>query len=438
MIIEIKIANYRSINEEQTLSFVAEKAVRHPDNLIARKGYKLLKAVALYGANASGKSNFVKAIGTAANFIRDSATRYNQGSPIPFTEPFRLESRSQIAPSRFEITFLIDKTIYRYGFSATAIIVIKEYLYTQKETAQEEKLLFERGWDSMRCQSTWNFGSLLEPVSTILEERTRSNALTLSVGALFNIPELKSPYSFFSDSITNLSMCNDKQWLVMRTAKLCAADKNLLNMILTLMQSAGIDIEELAIDPQDMLAADAANPSLPDEMRTYIEWLRQQPENQIGHRLTAKRKDRAGKTQDFDFSSEESEGTQRFYAIAGPLLTALANGSFLVIDELDSSLHSLLTRNLLEFFQSPEINTKGAQLLFTTHDPVLLDQVLFRRDQIWLTEQREGASEFYSLADVVPPPRNTESFLRNYLAGHYGGTPQIITRLAALELTETL
>jgi len=121
--------------------------------------------------------------------------------------------------------------------------------------------------------------------------------------------------------------------------------------------------------------------------------------------------------------------------IAGPLFNALETGAFFVIDELDASMHPLLTRRLLELFQNPQANTKGAQLLFTTHDPALFDQELFRRDQIWLAEKRNGASEFFSLTDIDPAPRNTEVFLRNYLAGRYGGTPQFVTRFEDRELS---
>jgi len=111
----------------------------------------------------------------------------------------------------------------------------------------------------------------------------------------------------------------------------------------------------------------------------------------------------------------------------------LRKGEFIVIDELDASMHPLLTRRLLEMFQSPDANPNGAQLLFTTHDAILLDSVLFRRDQIILAEKCDHESRFYSLADVVPPPRNTESFLRNYLAGRYGGTPYLGRAFSLLE-----
>ena len=127
----------------------------------------------------------------------------------------------------------------------------------------------------------------------------------------------------------------------------------------------------------------------------------------------------------FDFEEDESKGTQRFFSIVGPFLDALEAGALVVADELDCSMHPLLTRKLLELFQSSHLENRGAQLLFTTHDSTLLDPELFRRDQIWLVEKRQGASEFFSLYDFNTDarPRNTEAFQRNYLAGRYGGTP---------------
>src|SRR5262249_5529558 len=162
--------------------------------------------------------------------------------------------------------------------------------------------------------------------------------------------------------------------------------------------------------------------------RTFVLTLKNLRDMVTVPRITVYRKRDDGKLEPFDFATEESSGTQRLFVIAVPLFKALETGAFLVIDELDASMHSLLARRLLDLFQSPQANAKGAQLLFTTHDPALFDQELFRRDQIWLAEKRNSASEFFSLADIEPAPRNTEAFLRNYLAGRYGGAPQFVTR----------
>jgi hypothetical protein len=121
---------------------------------------------------------------------------------------------------------------------------------------------------------------------------------------------------------------------------------------------------------------------------------------------------------------DESNGTQRFFSVIGPILEALKEGNLLIIDELECSMHPLLTQKLLELFQSPEANPKGAQLVFATHDSNLMLPRIFRRDQIWLTEKNsKGATELFSLSDIESPPRKEEAFEKNYLSGRYGGVP---------------
>jgi len=140
---------------------------------------------------------------------------------------------------------------------------------------------------------------------------------------------------------------------------------------------------------------------------------------------------------EFDLQADESNGTLRFFALVGPLLDALSLGSVVVVDEMECSMHPLLTRKLIELFQSPEVNKKGAQLIFATHDSTLMDPELFRRDQIWLVEKnREGASELFSLYDfdTKDRPRTTTAFQRNYLAGRYGGVPDFGPAFEDLEL----
>jgi len=441
MIIEIKVANYRSINAVQTLSFVAEKAPRHPDNLIPCRGFKLLKAVALFGANASGKSNLVKAIGGMSQYVRDSATRMNDGDRIPVAEPFRLSSETVNAPSRFEVTFLMEGMLYVYGFSATAQRVHEEWLKAHSETARTETLWFERHLDTATGQYTGVFNGPLKSVAVLLRERTRSNALVLSTGAQLNVEPLLPLYRYFYRQILRLDVPGVDINPLRDATKLYKTDLNLSSHIVQLMNSADIDIETLDIEDEDTDKSPSEDhganvkPHLvaPLDRLTLIS--KNLRDMVTVPRITAYRKRDDGKLEPFDFATEESSGTQRLFVIAGPLFNALETGAFFVIDELDASMHPLLTRRLLELFQSPQANTKGAQLLFTTHDPALFDQELFRRDQIWLAEKRNGASEFFSLTDIDPAPRNTEVFLRNYLAGRYGGAPQFVTRFEDRELS---
>lgn len=414
MIIEIKIANYRSINEEQTLSFVADRATRHPDNLIKRPGYRLLKAVGLFGANASGKSNFLKAMGAMSTFVRDSATKMNDGDPIEAAEPYRLDPEARSKPSRFEITFLTEGTVYTYGFAVGRQRVHEEWLMAKRE-GHEKELLFAKRIAAINGEGdTWKWNGLPESDAVLLVRRTRANALFLSTAARENVQELLNVYRFFSTGLWAIDMGHLARTLTIWTAHDCMSNQYFSRQVEDLVRDADTGIETLR-QRYEALAepeySDAGNGTL----------VPRAPRLDIVYSQVAT----DGTSVDFDLFKDASIGTQRLYGLAGLLLKALQAGRFLAIDELDASMHPLLTRKLLELFQSPEANPNGAQLLFTTHDPSLLDQVLFRRDQIWLAEKCNGASTFFSLADIKPPVRNTEAFLGNYLTGRYGGTPHL-------------
>lgn len=425
MIIEIKIANYRSINAEQTLSFVAERGTRHKDNLIQRPGYRLMKAAGLFGANASGKSNFVRAIGEMRDFVRDSATKMNDGDPIICAQPYRLDTATQNAPSRFEITFVADGTVYTYGFAAYRGFVQEEWLKAKDEISEKHTLHFTRLLNIASGKYLWTFSPQIKPLTELFLDRTRYNALALSVAARENVKELLPIYRHLSHSVQVYDASSDIDTLVAHTAIHCEEDEDFRHQVEGLLGDADTGVFAFMVEYQHPIQLP---PSIPNVLASPADIYKARSAAllvpPVQHIISFKR----GKDEsivEFDFMRDESNGTQRFFGLAGVFLDALALGAFLVIDELDASMHPLLTRKLLELFQSPEANPNGAQLLFTTHDPSLLDQELFRRDQIWLAEKHAGASTFYSLADIKPPIRSTESFLRNYLTGRYGGTPHL-------------
>ena len=410
MIIEITIENYRSISTAQTVSFVAEAAPRHEENLISRPGYHLLKAAALFGANASGKSNLVKAIKAMQAFVVESATRMNEGDPIIAAEPYRLDSKQRSSPSSFAIKFLTGGLVYEYGFKVSTERVHAEWMSGQPETGRKEVLGFERQYDASTGQYTLSCRGLLKPEEELLRKRTRDNALVLSVGARENVERLLSPYLHFRNSIRVLDMSEGEEALQRQTVERCLGDKQFRNHVERLLRDADTGIEGFRIESGIALRNPIVNIGFGLRSATRIITVHRGSDSELV---------------EFDFDASASRGTQRLFALAAPLLDALSEGACVVVDEIDSSMHPLLTRRLLELFQSQEASQNGAQLLLTTHDPALFDQELFRRDQIWLAEKRKGSSEFFSLADIDPKPRNTEAFLRNYLAGHYGGTPSL-------------
>ncbi len=424
MIIQFKVANYRSIGAEQTLSFVAEKARRHPDNLISCKGYKLLKSTALYGANASGKSNLVKAVEVMQQFVKDSATRMNDGDTIEAAEPFRLDPMLRNKPSRFEITFVTDGIVYVYGFAVTQKHVESEWFTATHEGMVSVVFQFKRTFNEALGKDEWQFDGFKDSDKEQIVDRTLENMLALSVGTQQKVEILRPAYRYLREHIWTFDMSNPMNTLGTRTAHLCQDTESIQHALTSLLADADTGIEGIRIETV-VAGVPEASPDMPKGMQEFFKVVKELAASHPMPQVVTTRHDSKGDAVEFDFQEDESQGTQRFFAVAGPLLHALNQGAFVVIDELDASMHPLLTRRLLEIFQSPEANKNGAQLLFTTHDPSLLDQELFRRDQIWLAEKCDGASTFFSLADIQPPIRNTESFLRNYLAGRYGGTPHL-------------
>ncbi len=423
MIIEIKIANYRSINEEQTISFAAEDAPRLAGNLIPCKGFKLMKAAALFGANASGKSNLVKAIAMIVKFIRISATGMNSGDLIQAAEPYKLTEHTRNNPSRFELVFLLNAQLYRYGFSVRSDRVYEEWLEAENPGAKKLNFGFKRSYNSRDDHYIWEFHGSLKSVGDILKERTRINALALSTGSRENISQLQEIYLYFKNQIWIQSMSNGADGLKSQTAKRCGEYPIMFDKVTNLLRDADTGIDRFRIEHKKMDEIESIDENAPPKVQEFQRAINKLFESTIQQKIIVSRTAENGEEIEFDFDSEESTGTLRLFALAGPILDSMEKGAFIVVDELDSSMHPLLSRKLLELFQSQENNTQGAQLLFTTHDPSLLDQELFRRDQIWIAEKQNGATAFYSLLDIEPKPRNTESFLRNYMAGRYGGTP---------------
>ncbi len=427
MIIQIKVANYRSIGAEQTLSFVAENTRRHPDNLISRKGYKLLKAAALFGANASGKSNFVKAIEVMQEFVRNSATRMNEGDIIEAAEPFRLDTELRNAPSRFEITFVSEDTLYVYGFAVVRERVEEEWLTAKHETTEAKVCEFRRWFDNASSEDNWSFNGFKEVDKVQIKDRTLGNMLALSVGTQQKVELLRPAYNYIRRNISTFDMSHQWSLLSALTTRICQEDDSMRQTLSSLLHAADTGIESFRIESgtKSALNLPTFGPDVPDFAKTLVRAMKDFAASVPTPNIVSMRRDNDGNIVGFDFEADDSQGTQRFFAIAGLLIDALRTGALVVIDELDASMHPLLTRRLLELFQSAEANKNGAQLLFATHDSSLLDQDLFRRDQIWLAEKCDGASTFFSLADIKPPIRNTESFLRNYLVGRYGGTPHL-------------
>jgi AAA15 family ATPase/GTPase len=417
MLLQFTIGNFKSFKDKATLSLEATTDDwREDDNIahIASPDLRLVKAAAIYGANAGGKSNFIKAMGQFRRLVLNSSKDTQKGEPIPVT-PFRLLSANEDAPTFFEALFLKDGTRYRYGFETTKEAIVSEWLYRQTDSIRPT-CLFTREDNNINAGDNFKEGKGLE-------ERTRSNALFLSVVAQFNgsiagevmncVRQIRAITGLYDVHYRNYTanLLNDKEYGASIRELVRQADVGIEDLI-----REDIDkdqyTEKLSKDRSDSPQAVRviANTSGASIVRTV-------------HQQFDSDKRAVGKVQ-FDLASEESAGTQQFFALAGPFLYTLREGSVLVVDELDARLHPLLTKQLVGLFNS-SANQKNAQLIFATHDQGLLDQKQIRRDQIWFVEKDEmGASNLFSL-DEIKGVRKDANFQKEYLLGQFGGVPHL-------------
>jgi AAA15 family ATPase/GTPase len=422
MLVEFKVANYRSFREEQTLSLVASKDTQLRENCIDQGKLHLLKAVGIYGPNASGKSNLIKALSTMREIIERPG---KPGERLPVT-PFKLHDKYINEPSSFEVTFIHERSRYQYGFTATSERIHDEWLYAYPEGRLKDsaQTWFERKFNKKTGRTEWNFGPYLKGERKKLKDRTISNVLFLSAGAQWNNKQLTNVYEWFSErfliippsersSITTVD-------ILMRAEKEEKWKKLISARIRDVMQYAdfgihAINIKEQEIDPKKVIFL----PDTPDEVRvSVLKDLEGSVEVEFIHRVEP-----TGKEVCFS-NIEESNGTRRFFELVGPWMLSLADGKALLVDELEASLHPHLVCKLLKAFQDPVLVERGAQLIFATHDTTLLDPELFRRDQIWFTEKDEhGATRLYSMLDYKP--RKGEAMQKGYLSGRYGALPII-------------
>ncbi|HHJ19986.1 MAG TPA: ATP-binding protein, partial [Gammaproteobacteria bacterium] len=379
---------------------------------VAANKFELLRSAAIYGPNASGKSNFLLALQTMKEIILESATNLQRGDKLPVT-PFRLSKATRHAPSEFEVIFIVDKVRYQYGFSATEDRIHEEWLMAYPKGRPQRWL--GRIWDEQKQSYDWELGNNLTGEKQLWQKSTRDNALFLSTAVQLNSEQLQPVYDWFNDT---LHMTNISGWSPGFSASLC--EKSEKAQVMDFLRAADLNIEDIVVEtePFDIKA-------LPDDMPTHVKkmFADELKDKKLVDIKTVHKSEEGDKVT-FDFE-DESDGTRKLFAFAGPWIDTLANGYVLFIDELHDNLHPRLVQFLVRLFHNSETNPKNAQLVFTTHETSILNQDEFRRDQIWFCEKGEDqATTLYPLTDFSPR-KGRENLELAYLSGRYGALPYV-------------
>jgi predicted ATP-dependent endonuclease of OLD family len=418
MLISFSVGNFKSIRDLQTLSMEAQSDERFEHrNVFRAEKHRLLKSAAIYGPNASGKSNVIEAMIWFRQFVLNSSKESQAEEPIS-VNPFRLSTVTEHAPSHFEAEFLIEGVEFRYGFTVTSTQVTSEWLY-RKSPGKKTVKLFSREADSEKSElfdvSTKHFKE-----GKGLEVRTRKNALFLSVCAQFNVKVAESILRWMS-RFRHVSGLSETGFFAFTAERLL--DQRHQQSLLELAKTADLNITSLGTEVKELDPGSAPSKVPPEVWRKLFE--EHTRRIKTGH---PKRNEEGEIVEilEFDLKADESQGTQKFIALSGPITHTLEEGSILVVDELEARLHPLLTQAIVDLFHSP-VNRKNAQLLFATHDVTLMEPDRFRRDQIWFCEKDEaGATDLYCLADLdANQVRPTTKFSRQYLQGLFGAVPKL-------------
>jgi len=412
MLIEFRVKNFRSLRDEQVLSLVASKDKTLRDTHTQSTGVSvaptLVRSAVVYGANASGKSNLIKALQYMRGVVTESATVIQPGQAFA-VQPFRFDVDSVSEPSEFEVTFLRDGVRYQYGFAMTAERIVSEHLLVYK--AFKPQRWYTRHFDSANGIDVYDFGSGLKGPKNLWEGATRPNSLFLSMAVQLNSEALRPVFDWF---VNRLVIFNEQAPLSPHVSIQMLKQADGRKEICNFLSAADISIADIDVETRKVPGQAVHFDLVAGKTEVHSQEMEE-------HKLRFHHVTDQGKAV-FDLM-DESSGTRNLLFLAGPVRDILSNGLTLVIDELDTSLHTLLVRELVRLFHRPQVNTGGAQLIFTTHDTSLLDAPdLFRRDQVWFVEKSvDQASTLVSLSEFSP--RKNEALERGYLMGRYGGVP---------------
>lgn len=411
MLLQFSVENYQSIRNKVILSLEPSQEKEHPENINTMGKYSAVNTLAVYGANASGKTTLFKALTIALITIRSSVDT-QVTSVLPVT-PFLFDEESSAKPTLFEFTFVAgDGKKYVYGFSAFPNKVVDEYLYVYNSS--KPSLIFDR-----TNTDQYKFPRDQKTEMEIITRRNLPNKLFLSTATSWNVEITKPAFKWLAEGIDTFTNIIDMQGL---SLDLYRTEQNgeYTSFTQDLMRRADINISNIKVEAHE-ISPERLNQN-PFGIIIKIPNIKNHYEYHIttGHKI----KDSEGREKEYQLQLiDESLGTQQLFAFGPIIKKAIAEGKTIMVDEIDKSLHPFIVKFLINLFRDPEFNTNGAQLLVTTHATPLLSLDTFRRDQVYFTEKdaETGVTDLYSLDEFSV--RKTDNIEKGYLLGRYGAIP---------------
>lgn len=397
MLIQFSFKNFKSFKDETTLDMTASSIKEHLDKVIEKDDNKYLKVTAVYGANASGKSNVIEAFSHMKRIILDSFTEEAKWRTIPLKR-FNFDEESKNSTSMFEVFFKYNNETYQYGFELDNQSIKEEWLYKERKIKYKKfELVFARENNEFELSKELKiYSEMLNGLS----EKT----LILSFLANIKIEDIKNTYEWFKETkVLNLETFNTGE----RLSEFLS--KELLDEELVAKEKFNNFLADIDVGIKDIKIEETNS----DENNKYnIFSVHQNNDNQKSEYLPI---------------SEESDGTLKMISLYSDIEKCIERGGTIFIDELDAKLHPLLTKYLIQKFHNKITNPNDAQLIYTTHDVVNLRKENFRRDEIWFVEKNiKNESTLYSLAEYKidnTKVRNDASYDKDYLLGKYGALP---------------
>ncbi|MFD8935442.1 ATP/GTP-binding protein [Streptomyces sp. NPDC059578] len=428
MLLRFQVTNHASLRDEQELSLIASD--RHPERAeraLANGEHRVVPVAAVYGTNASGKSNVIDAIGWARTAVLSSFRHWDPTGGVP-RRPFALRRDAGSWPTSFCVDFALEGVRHEFGFTVDDDRVTEEWLSYYPE--RKANRLYEREGDTVR------FGRSLTGRKKIISELLRPNSLYLSVAAAQGHPQLSEVFRWFRSGLRMATDDNFRTRLDDTVRLLFDGDHGNHGEpgkhrdrrpapVLELLGYADLGVSGLKVEEPDEAVMDeyrkltrVVRDVLGDKVRVESPGLRSvRVEHRTGEGVFP-----------LDLA-EESSGTRTWIGLMGPVLTTLARGSVLCVDELDARLHPYLVDALVGMFQSAETNRSGAQLLFSTHEASLLGKNVrteLHRDQVWFTEKDPAtlATRLFPMTEFHVRD-SVENLEKRYLAGRYGAVPHL-------------